>query len=200
MIAAFLMEEIADCEENGISVTLSPTPTVMSGGLECMGWFDDKSMQLQVAIDRPIGEWLSTFVHESCHKDQFVEKSPAWDTKIGTHDTCEILDMWLERIVELSPEQLAVVIDKVQMVELSCERRSVEKICKWGLPIDVELYTRRANAYVWFYRTLPLTRRWVTAPYNNPALLALMPPHFDNDYRTLPDGFLQIIKEMVAAD
>ena len=106
--------------------------------------------------------------------------------------------MWLERVVELTPEQMAVVIDKVQRVELDCERRSVRKILDNDLPLDVELYTKKANAYVWFYRALPLTRRWFIAPYNNPKLLEIMPAHFDNDYRTLPDGFLQIVEEMAS--
>jgi hypothetical protein len=191
-ISAFLSKELSDCEARDITVVLSPTETVMVGGLPTMGWFDGDA--LHVAIDRPLMDWLATFVHESCHKDQFVEKAPEWDTKIGAYDTADILDMWLERVVELSPEQIAVVIDKVQLVELDCERRSVQKIIDNSLPLDVDLYTKKANAYIWFYRTLPLTRRWIVAPYNNPDLLALMPAHFNNDYLTPPEGFLQIIE------
>lgn len=194
-IAAFLAREIGDCQARGISVVLSPTKSIMAGGLETMGWFDEES--LQVAIDRPLQDWLATFVHESCHKDQFVEKAPAWDVKIGTYDCCDILDMWLETVVELAPERLAYVIDKVQGIELDCERRAVAKIREAALPIDIELYTKKANAYVWFYRTLPITRKWLVAPYNNPDLLALMPAHFDNDYAALPSGFLEIIKAAV---
>lgn len=194
-LANFLLKELADCKAHGIDVVLSPASTIKYGGLDCTGWFDETS--LQVAIGRPAPEWLSTFVHESCHKDQFLEKAEAWDTKVGDHDTCDILDMWLERVVELAPDQLAVVIDKVQRVELDCERRSVAKIIGNALPIDVDIYAKKANAYVWFYRALPLTRRWIVAPYNNPKLLATMPTHFDNDYRTLPGGFLEIINEGV---
>jgi hypothetical protein len=193
-ISAFLAKEIGECQARGISVLLSPTDTLMIGGMPVRGWFDEDS--LQVAIDRPITDWLGTLVHESCHKDQFVEKSPFWDTKIGTYDSVDILDMWLERIVELTADQLATVIDKVQRVELDCERRSVRKIADYGLPLDVETYTKQANAYVWFYKTLPLTRRWVLAAYDNPKLIELMPAHFDNDYTTLPDGFLQIVEAM----
>ncbi len=104
--------------------------------------------------------------------------------------------MWLERIVELSPEQIVPVIEKVQRVELDCERRSVKKITEYGLPIDLDLYTKKANAYVWFHLTLPITRRWIVAPYNDPKLLAMMPAHFDNDYTKMPEGFLQIVEEL----
>lgn len=194
-IATFLASEISDCEKRDIEVVLVPAPTVRSGGIECVGWFDESV--LQVAIDRPATDWLSTFVHESCHKDQFVEKAAAWDTKIGGHDACDILDMWLERTIELTPDQLTNVIDKVQRCELDCERRSVRKMIDNELPIDAELYTRMSNIYVWFYRTLPLTRRWVVAPWRNPKLLELVPIHFDNDYVGLPDGFLEILKEDV---
>lgn len=192
-VSDYIHKELEDCRSRGISVVLSPTSTVLCGSLQTTGWFDEES--LQVAIDRPLADWLSTFVHEACHKDQFIEKSPAWDTKIGAYDTSDILDMWLDRVVELSPEQMATVIAKVQGVEIDCERRSVEKILANKLPIDIDLYTKKANAYLWFYRTLPITRKWFVAPYNNPKLYGPMPTHFDNDYTTLPAGFLQTIEE-----
>ncbi len=195
--AAFLAKEIADCQARGIDVKFHPTSTIMLGGLETSGWFDEET--LQVAIDRPLQDWLPVFVHESCHKDQFVEKVPVWNTKIGKQDACELLDMWLEDEIEMTPKRLAACIEKNQAVELDCEKRSIEKIKAYGLPIDIELYTKKANGYVWFYRTLPITRTWLVAPYNNPKLLALMPTHFDNDYSELPSGFLEIIQEFIEA-
>lgn len=191
----FLLKELEDCRARKIDVLLSPTATIACGNFETTGWFDEES--LHVAIDRPLSEWLSTFVHESCHKDQFVEGVPAWDTKIGGHDAVDILDMWLDRLIELSPEQMAPVIAKVQGVELDCEIRSVKKMTDYGLPIDLNVYTQKANAYIWFHQTLPITRRWTVAPYNDPKLLALMPSHFDNDYTVMPDGFLEIIQEIL---
>lgn len=197
-VAQFIADEIADCRTRGIFVNLAPTPTLKSGGIETTGWFDETS--LQVAIDRPLRDWLGTLVHESCHKDQFVENAPVWaDVKLnGVHDCCGILDLWLDGLVEVAPERMAEVVAKVQSLELDCERRSVEKIKSAKLPLDLDAYIRSANVYVWFHLTLPITRRWVVAPYNNPRLLEMMPPHFDNDYSKLPDGFLEIVRESLA--
>lgn len=194
-ISAFLLKELTDCRARGISVVFSPTRTVMVGGFPTVGWFDEESLHVAIG-DWSLNDWLATFVHESCHKDQFVEKVPEWDTMIGTHDANDVLDMWLERAVELSPEQMIAVVDKIQRVELDCEKRSVVKITNNDLPLDVALYTRKANVYVWYYRAVMQTRRWVTAPYNNPDLIALAPDHFDNDYTVLPAGFLEAVGAM----
>jgi hypothetical protein len=98
--------------------------------------------------------------------------------------------------VELSAAQKEAIIAKVQRVELDAEMRSVDKIKKYGLPLDVAYYTKRANAYVWFYRAVAKTRKWITAPYNDQRVLALMPDHFNNDYSSMPAGFLEVIREM----
>ncbi len=46
------------------------------------------------------------------------------------------------------------------MMEFDCEKRTVAKIKKYNLPIDIKDYIQKANAYVWFYTAVLNKRQW----------------------------------------
>ena len=48
----------------------------------------------------------------------------------------------------------------VQEMELDCERKSVEMIKKFDLPIDIEEYTSIANIYIFYYTYAKKNRCW----------------------------------------
>jgi hypothetical protein len=97
--------------------------------------------------------------------------------------------MWLQHVVDLNPEQLKNVVDKVLEMELDCEKRSIEKIKKYKLPINVKEYTQKANAYMYFYRALAKTRKWTNkskSPYSLTNIWKQMPSKLLNsqaDYK-----------------
>lgn len=188
----FLAKEIIDCERHGIRLVFSPDFYIENEGVKCAGWFDEES--LQVATGKPIEEWLPIFVHESCHKDQFLEQSPLWTHQVD--DALFILNDWIDHKIELEAPELNKIITLIQNLELDCEVRTVRKIVDNKLPIDVELYIKKANAYIWYHRTFPFLRKWVMGVYNNENVLKLMPNHFNNDFTVMPEGFLNVVRKI----
>lgn len=184
----FVDSVIAKADAHGIKMILSDTRSVKYGLIECNGYFVDKpEAQLAVAWRQPTYERsLRILVHESCHMDQWIERADVWNnTTVGDTDTMTILDLWFGHFVELSADQLARYSIASREIELDCERRAVEKIKQWNLPIDLDTYIREANAYVNFYNIFPLTRSWYTIgkePYNVPYILEHMSTEFDMDY------------------
>jgi hypothetical protein len=190
----FLALELADCQKHDIDTFFDlENDYLKCGNLMTAGWFDEKSLQIAIG-SRNLDDWLSTFVHESCHKDQFLEKAPTWDTKIKGHDALDLLEMWLDGVCELNNEQLNIVLEKSIAVELDCEKRTVDKIEYYDLPIDIPSYIQKSNIYVWFYESMRYTRKWHHAPYDNKELLKITPTHFLSDYSKLPDNFIKILK------
>jgi len=189
-IDKFIFDLINKAKEHKIKIILDPNKVEYSEGSEVSGLFDSENLEITVGINKSVDEWLPILVHESCHMDQYIENCKAWvDTSIKNFDAGTILDMWLEHLVELNPDQLSIVVDKVLEMELDCEKRSIEKIKKYKLPIDITEYTQKANAYMYFYRALIKTRKWSTkvSPYKSEQVWKNMPNKlYDNNsfYKT----------------
>lgn len=194
-IRKFIQSELAHCAKNKVRVELVQAPADFNG-VESSGHFgDNPSTGLTVNITNNIDEWLPIFVHESCHKDQFLEKTDIWNKRIGDeYDALEIFDMWIEHHVELKQHQLRPVLEYVVQVELDCERRSVAKIQQHNLPINISEYTQKANAYIWYYHAAAHHRAYSqrTSPYVNPEIWTKMPVDFDNNYSTIKSKMLKL--------
>ena len=158
----------------GVELTWGQGHTLPYGspaGPQVSGFFvEDPRPTLAVAVGKPVESWLPILVHEGCHMDQWHEQSPVWsaNTMPDGREAVDWLDAWCDRQMVLSPDALKDVIDRAMAVELDCERRVLEKITRFGLPIDPVEYAQRANAYVHFYRHVGLTGRWYPpgqAPY-----------------------------------
>lgn len=190
-LRGFVDSILSTADRNGVHMIMANTRHVQIGGMDVNGYFGDKPRPtLAVACGQPIDKWLPLLVHESCHMDQFLEKSPCWiDATINEVETVSLIDLWINRQIELLDWQLTNIADRSLMVELDCEKRSVEKIKKYDLPIDTVEYTKKANAYIYFYLVLRETRCWYPGgrePYNVEPVWSVMPDHFDNDYTQLP--------------
>ena len=73
-------------------------------------------------------------------------------------------------------------------LELDNEKRSVQLIKDFNLPINIEKYTRCANAYVLFYNWMLTSRKWCkpgNTPYSNKAVVAACSPKFNMRYDQL---------------
>jgi hypothetical protein len=153
---------------------------------KCNGFFETKPNVLAVACGQEFNKWFSIFIHESSHMDQWAESSSLW-----THEKNDsaALDSWIEGKKELSNKELQVCIDRIRDLELDCERRAIQKIKKWNLPIDTETYIKKANSYVFFYNFLKENRAWYKKgkePYNNEEVWMNAPGHFNGDYSSIP--------------
>ena len=83
-------------------------------------------------------------------------------------------------------------------MELDCEKRVVDRIKEYNLPLDIPTYTKRANAYALFYNYMHSNRAWYKIghePYNDPKILELMSDKFDMNYHVISDELKALFKE-----
>lgn len=188
-VCAFVCNEIKKCEQLDFEVLMPNKMFVHCGTLKTNGYFDQPRKQLAVAVGKPMEQWLDTFVHESCHKDQYVEHSKLWGQTVRGCDPFTVVEMWLNEVVELKELPKYQMIMSMLRLELDCEKRAVKKIRKNKLPINIKTYTQKANSYVYFYHILAEMRKWYTIgyePYNVAEVWQAMPTTFKNDYTEIP--------------
>jgi hypothetical protein len=191
-VRAFINHVKGHCKEVGISCQIRPVKyLVLSGNIRCSGYFCEETMRLVVAGNSK--DWLGILVHEYAHLTQWKDKSTnIWKTgTIGVNN----LDNWLggKKI-----RSIKKAIEQSRDLELDNEKRSVKLIKKWKLPIDLNDYIKKANAYVQFYNYMRYSKRWSTpgnAPYSNKVIYEAMPSNFRMNYKKMSDKYLKLYKE-----
>ena len=175
-------------KENNIKLILSPEKGVQfsEGGILCNGYFDDITSTLACALGKDVSQWLVILLHESCHMDQWVEKVPEWTENVGMDN----IEKWLNGDDSVNMNNIDNEIRTSIIVEVDCEKRTVEKIKKYELDsiINIDEYIQKSNAYVLFYLWMRKNRKWYTIgkePYNIPDVVNVMPKTFDIDYTIL---------------
>lgn len=197
-VRTFVRSEIKIANAYDIPVKLLSKRHVWMDGVRVNGYFCDATPEMVVACYKKPIDWLEIFVHESCHRDQCIENTRIWTKTIDGHDALTMLWQWLDKTIELTPDKLHQVIQASMMVELDCERRSVKKIKRYKLPIDIEAYTKKANAYVYFFLSMQETRKWYgkgKSPIYLDEVWKQMPAHFDNDYMDIPPKYRMLMLE-----
>lgn len=187
----FIKNTLETCSKYNIPITLSNTYTVTWADIYCAGYFEEDPLQFATACAGHYNYWLRVFVHESCHMDQWIEKSDLWTFKIPgfVENPTTIFDKWITKKIEISDDIKETLINYIVNVELDCERRSIDKIRKFDLPIDINTYIRQGNTYIWSYRLIGETRDFeCTTIYSTPQIWKHMPTHFNNDYSKIPDN------------
>ncbi len=183
---------------NGI-LYLSKGKYLKTDGFRLNGYFDtENKVKLAVATGKPLRQWLPILCHEYSHFQQFTEQCDAWTGiyfKNG-EDSGIVLEDWLHG-KDCDIKLVKDSIKRYRQLELDCERRSIKNIKKFNLPIDLERYTKRANAYIHFYNYLVLSRKWYTVgkePYRVKQVLDKMPTHLNGSYEKTPKKFLELFK------
>jgi hypothetical protein len=192
----YVKDTIALANSNGIPVHLLKRKYVSDGGLRCSGFFSEDDFT--VACNKPTLKWFDTFLHESCHMDQFLYNKKLWNSdKIKSTFKIDLFFNWLDGIIELSPEQLNDYMSSTRDIELDCEKRSVAKIKKLKLPMDAQDYARKANSYVIFYNAVAHYRKWYKVgkePYKIPEIIEAMSDKMDMDYTKLTKKQIALYK------
>lgn len=197
-VRKFIQDLRKKCKENNVKLNLVRKWAIVEDGVEIGGSFGPNSRDkviLSCATARP--DYLSILVHESCHLDQYLENGIVW--KKG--DSCNQVFTWLEGKVYY--KYLNKHINNVQDLEEDCERRAVEKIKEYNLPIDIDTYIQKANSYIWFYKHLQKTRYWpdrFSSPYVIPEVWQNMPKKFQKSYRRIPKRFKLLFEQYVSKD
>lgn len=200
LLANQLLEDLL---ANGVRVRVENNERISYGegsSLMCSGYFvDSPAPELGLAIGKPWQQWAPILLHECCHGAQWKESSLLWQnlTQNG-RDIVNEFDDWLEGRDESSPERLRKIVSDIQAAEFDCEERVVELIKKHQLPIDVDSYIQRANAYVWFYEYALENRSWYPsqgAPYENENIWSKAPETWTPE---LPEPLRQAYQQAYA--
>ncbi len=177
--------EMIDCK---VRISLPRKSDVtLEGTQKCCGYFDTRP-QFVCAMARTQKKWLSCFVHEYCHFKQWIENDPLFTTFDNT-DGMQEFDNWINRTAELTKTQLHNCKLACQNLELDCEKRTVNVIIKYNLPIDVKDYIQKANAYIHFYNYVVKNRIWYNTSHDRQEILKYLPTTWMSNYNKMPTGY-----------
>jgi hypothetical protein len=128
--------------------------------------------------------------------DQYISNSKYWTARIKgkkeKYDALELYDQYIDGIIDLKEPVYNEVLKQVIGVELDCEKRSVKKLQKYDLGIDLDYYIKTANLYCWIYPYNMKTRNWINMARlvrKNKKILDFLPTTFlktAEEYITLP--------------
>jgi len=181
------------CREYKVELVLSPSKKVVVTDdfeTECSGYFDGDDRLFVVACGKPFAMWSEIIIHESSHMDQW-KSDERWD-KWGV--SCSNMWAWLSGDKIMNKSQVSKMLDDMIELEKDCEMRAVEKIKKWGLPINIPLYTQKANIYLYSYGIMDKLKKFPTDIYRDTKLIEMAPTTFQKNYKRVPE---KIAKHMI---
>ena len=163
----------------------------LPGNIKCSGYFDSHNKQLVVAAKRE--DFIEILAHEYCHLTQWAERCSEW---VACEPTIDHIERWL------SGENIRNVrahIRNMRSLELDNEKRVIDIVRKFDLPVDTNKYIKKANGYVYFYTWMMKTRRWSTidnSPYSNDTIINAMPEEFQDDYEHIPSHIVEVFESV----
>ena len=181
----------AECRKEGVKCDLRNTSYVkISNSIKASGYFDENVPTLVCSMGRK--DSIEILVHEYCHLTQWRERIPLW---VEAEISMNLIDEWLSgKEVKNIKKHIEISRD----LELDNEKRAVNTIKEFNLPINLDNYIRKANSYVHFYNYMLISRRWATptkSPYTNKRLLESMSTKFNMNYKKLPKRIEKIFIE-----
>src|SRR4051794_36961098 len=123
--------------------------------------------------------WLNCFIHESCHTDQWIQDRKFWNRNISS--VAPYFDSLSDKS-SLSKRDREKYTRNMINLELDCEKRTIEKIKKYDLPVDIKQYTKRANAYVYGIVYAGKVQQYIPFYYTH-EIAPLFPGEFQNCYQ-----------------
>jgi hypothetical protein len=194
-IESFIDYVKTECKKHKVKIKQYKRKHInLSNSIKCGGYFSDGSDGLDggkpvLAYAQGHKDYLELLVHEYCHMTQWLDGIDLWKK---ANDSLELIDKWLagEEVEDIEKH-----IANSRDLELDNEKRSVEMIKKWNLPIDVSVYTKKSNAYILFYNYMLHSRKWSSpenSPYTNKNIIEALSDKFDMVY----DHLTEDIKEL----
>jgi hypothetical protein len=196
-ISNFIEFAKSECKKHGVKFKPYKRSYVkLTDDIKCGGYFDDGSDSGKPVLAFAQGreDFIELMVHEYCHMTQWLDGIELWEI---CSDSMTIIDEWLSG--EDHPDKLVeCAINNSRDLELDNEKRAVKIFKEWNIPVDLELYTKKANAYVNFYNYMKTTRKWSdpgNSPYTNKNILEAMSNKFDMNYQELTPGLIELYKK-----
>ena len=186
MVNKFIQDIKAKAEKHGVEVRMVDAKLVYAEGetVGCAGYFCSERKVLAIAMQHKRHEWLGLLAHESSHMDQWVERPYIWK-KLGLG--YDLFFEWLDGGIK-KREDLEEAVQDIIRLEKDCEERAIRKMLNYNLPVNVERYKRRANAYMYAYLYFLETRKWVPRIYSRPEVWSKSPVRFPRGYKKIPRG------------
>jgi hypothetical protein len=209
-VNVFIRDVQKYAEQNDVACVFGKESHIQYPGQKFLvnGYFIDKEKrELGVATGKPMTLWLPILVHESSHMDQGIEGTQVWKERLVPGTAVEAVDMifrWIAGDIQIPPVEISDYIRRTRNLELDCERRTVQKINKFDLPIEIEQYIQGANSYLFFYTAMKVTRMWYRPgqePYNLPEIWSLAPKellHNEDDYEQVPTALMAAYERILA--
>ena len=199
-VQKFLDYVHSSLRKHKIKLILSLETTTI-GKNQISGYFSDEDRELLVCIDDP--DWIETLVHEFCHFLQYKEQDPVY-TSLDQGDSNYVSEVWdwLDHKHEfVSTKRKNEAFRKMIAMELDCERRSVEMIKRFKLPVNLEDYTYIAFVYVHYYNFCKKYRTWFSDGSSVADIVEISHLEdkykisLDVDFSKLPPEFEEIFKK-----
>lgn len=198
-IEAFISFVKDECKKNSVKFKPYKRSYIkLTNDIKCGGFFDDGSdpatRKATLAFAQGRKDFLELMVHEYCHMTQWIDGIDLWEISASSMTT---IDEWLSG-VDHPMEEVEAALNASRELELDNEKRSAEMFKKWDLPVDVDLYIKKSNAYVLFYNYMKISRKWSApgnAPYTNKNILDAMSDKFDMDYENLSEELIELFKK-----
>ena len=184
-IESFVIEQ---CHMNNVDLNISDENRVIIDGVVCNGFFSYKNGK-NITIGKSLFDYNSLLLHEFCHAMQYIEQDPVYlDIIKLDKDVDEIIDDWLSFKIEIEKNILKKYIDLLLSVELDCEKRVVKLIKDNNFNLDLDLYIKKGNSYLLFYKKMLKERRWYDIP----------PYEIEKIWKTMPNKFedIQLTKRL----
>mgnify|MGYP003406634510 CR=1 FL=1 len=166
------------CEENNIVFKPIDAEEInYHNSIEiCIGYFIDKNGYKELSVGLQAELWRETLLHEFCHSQQAAESNKLWlDTFLTDEqlvwlseygfskgdDIVDVFHAWTEHKFELPANILLDFSTRVILMELDCEKRTIE-LCKKMMSetFDEKSYNQQVNAYLRSYRYGIYAREW----------------------------------------
>src|ERR1035437_9183028 len=153
----FIEKIKTDCKKNNVKFIAGKGKQInYDNNTKVGGYFSDTPPILAYANGHK--DSLELLIHESSHMDQWIEGMDLYKTSRKKDDD-GVFDNWLAG-TNFSKQKINAAIDRIQAIELDCEQRSVKKIKKYNLPLDVETYIKKANSYIFLYTLMRENSKW----------------------------------------
>lgn len=160
-VLKFIEQLKIDCKKNKIKLFLYDAKHIEENGDKFGGWFDPDKKELHCAFPTKLQrKYVELLIHESCHMDQFLNKTPMWERERKQRS----LEIFWEWTKGKNATHISSHLKNIQLMEAECEQMAIQKIKNLGLNINLETYTQKANTYLLFYTVLKETKKWCDYP------------------------------------
>lgn len=195
-VELFLKEVKTNLKKHKFKLVLS-IDRLKVGKNSVSGWFDECNKELVIGLNDP--DWLPVLVHEYCHFLQFIENDETYTKANDEQNSLSNVWDWLDNNYEFDSEKdKDRAFREIIKMELNCEKRTIEKIKEYDLPIDLNEYETQAHIYLYYYLFAKKYRKWLGESYStkdNDLFNHIPNKNLKGNFKKLSEEYEEIFKK-----